>query len=270
MTGSIIAVVGDTHFGSTLAPASPTYKLHTARKEEAAEQTANKLQLDLYEKWQDYWRYVFNLAGIKGRSRKHRLILIHLGDVIDGNHHDTHQITPEVADQIALANNLMGEVHKLADVRIGIQGTEVHTGVNGEDEEGFYRDNNYQYIAHQLTIEIDGVLLDLAHHGRVPGRKWSSGASSLASAVALDYQQAGIRAPDFIFRGHNHQLDDSGERLRKTRAVSCPCWQHRTGHGYKVSTSKLADIGGIVVNCGVLDFSHARYEFPSDGEVIRI
>lgn len=270
MTGSIIAVISDTHFGSTFSPATPTYKVHTARPNETTEQTASRIQADLFEKWLDYWRYVYALAGIKGKHRKHRLILIHLGDVIDGNHHGTHQIIQEIPDQIELAANLMGEIHKQADVRIGVLGTEAHAGTNCENEQHFYTTHNYQYSAARLSIEIDGLLFDLAHHGRASGRKWSSGAAGVAAEVALDYIQAGKRPPDYVLRGHVHQIDDSGIRVRGTRAIMCPSWQLRTTYGYKASTVTLSDIGSVVFNLGALDISHARYEFPSDREVIKI
>ena len=268
--GSIIAVVSDTHFGSTTSIAPPKFEVHTARPTETAEQTANRPQADLYEKWLDYWRYVYLLAGIRGKHRKHRLVLLHIGDVIDGDHHGTRQITPEIPDQLAMAEQVMGEPHNKADIRIGIQGTEAHAGTNGENELSFYTAHNYQYIAPRMTIEIDGLVLDLAHHATAGGRKWTSGAARIASEVALDYALAGKRLPDYVLRGHVHQIDDSGWRVRGTRAILCPSWQLRTSFGHRVSTVTLSDIGGVIINCGQVDMSKARYEFASDREVIRI
>lgn len=267
---TIIAAIFDPHFGSNTAPAPEKFEVHTARPNETVTQTANKIQNDLREKWDDYWQYVFNLAGITPTHRKHRLVVINGGDVMDGDHHGTYQIIREPQDQFVIANTMMGEAHKQADVRVGIIGTPAHAGQEGNSEYNFYQANNYQHIGQQLSVEIDGVLFDLAHHVSGSKRQSNSSAARVAADVALSYYQAGKRAPNYVLRGHVHMLDDSGYRVRGTRCIFAPSWQLRTTYGYRVANTGLSDIGGLVFNCGAVDLSHARYDFPSDREVIRI
>lgn len=270
-TTTIIAVVSDTQAGSYTAVAPLEYEVHTSGKaEEKQTKQANKLQADLFEKWREWWGYVYTLAGIKGKTRKHRLVVVHLGDVIEGNHHGSTQLETEIPDQLIMAERLMDEPHNKSDIRVGIIGTEAHAGPNGASEWEFYRANNYQYIGEQLSIEVDGKLFDLAHHGRASARPWGSMAAGVATETALSYAQAGLRPPDYVLRGHVHRIDDSGVRVIGTRAFMCPSWQFRTMFGYRVSTAKMTDIGGLIFNAGEMDLSRVRYRFPSSKEVISI
>ena len=86
MTGYVIAVIGDTHIGSSTALSPLQFTIHNRNTLEEQATHANRLQEWLHECWVDYWDYVFHLCG-KGKKGK-RLIVIHLGDVIDGNHKD--------------------------------------------------------------------------------------------------------------------------------------------------------------------------------------
>lgn len=267
---TIIAVVSDTHFGSSTSPAPDTFEIHSLRPNEKTTQSANKLQRDLREKWGDYWRYVFNLAGIRGQHRKHRLVVMHIGDVIDGDHHGTLQIVRELEDQFKIAETMMAEPHNKADVRVGVIGTPAHAGQEGNSEYAFYQSNNYQVFGQELCVDIDDITFDLAHHTNGSKRPSNSSAARVAADVALAYLQDGKRAPNYALRGHVHMIDDSGERVRGTRCIFCPSWQHKTTYGHRVANTVLSDIGGLVFNCGGVDFKKARYDFPSDREVIRI
>ncbi len=84
MSGYVIAVIGDTHIGSSTALSPLQFTIHNRATLEEQITYANRLQEWLHECWVDYWDYIYHLCS-KGKKGK-RLIVIHLGDVIDGNH----------------------------------------------------------------------------------------------------------------------------------------------------------------------------------------
>lgn len=100
MSGTVLAIISDTHIGSTTGLATPTYNIQTRDPNETQEVQANVLQRWLWECWTDFWAYVREKQG-KGKNAK-RLIVVHLGDVIDNVHHSSTQVIPEVGDQMTL------------------------------------------------------------------------------------------------------------------------------------------------------------------------
>src|SRR5512146_428117 len=129
MANTIVIAVSDTHIGSTTALAPPKFAVHTGRDPNETQITEyNKYQEWLYSCWRDFWTYVLTLAGVRGKTRKHRLVLFHLGDIVDGDHHGTHQIMPEVDDQIEAACNLLRPLIALMDATYITYGTGAHNG----------------------------------------------------------------------------------------------------------------------------------------------
>lgn len=268
MTGSILAVISDTHFGSNTAVSPLKFEVHNRNTLEAQITSANRLQQWLYECWVDFWDYVEHLRG-NGRKRK-RLIVAHLGDVCDGSHHGTTQIVQEVHDQVKIAIDMLEPIRYKASIFIGILGTmPAHAGQDHVNEVEIYRELGADHIEQTLTLDIDGVLVDLAHHGRVGTRPWTSGAAGLGAEVMLDYAQAGKPLPHFILRGDRHRFDDSGAKFENTRVVQCPSWQLKTSFGWRVSSNTTrSDIGGVILNDGLLDLSKARYRGQPDARKV--
>jgi len=263
VTGTILVVLSDTHIGSSTAVSPLRYTIHSRSKNEAQPTEANKLQKWLYANWIDFYDYV------KSKARKHRIIVAHLGDVIDYNHHGSTQLVQEIGDQVVMAKELLMPYREIADKFIGILGTAVHAGTDHAVETDLYRQLEADYIEQQITIDIDGVLVDLAHHGRAGFRPWSSTAANLASEIMLDYAQSGLPLPNFIFRGHLHTIDDSGSKFENTRLIQCPSWQLRTTYANRVAgNTRRSDIGAVLLNDGKLDLTKSRYCGQPDGRKI--
>ena len=260
MTGTILVVLSDTHIGSSTAVSPLRYTIHSRSKNEAQPTEANKLQKWLYANWIDFYDYV------KSKARKHRIIVAHLGDVIDYNHHGSTQLVQEVGDQVEMAKTLLMPYRDIADKFIGILGTAAHAGADHATEVSLYQELKADFIEQQMTIDIDGVRVDLAHHGRAGFRPWSSSAANLASEIMLDYAQSGLPLPNYIFRGHLHVMDDSGSKFENTRLIQCPSWQLRTTYANRVAgNTRRSDIGAVLLNDGKLDLSHSRYKGQPDG-----
>lgn len=263
MTGTILVVLSDSHIGSSTAVSPLRFTVHNRSNYEAQVMEANRLQKWLYANWIDFFDYV------KSKSKKHRIIVAHLGDVIDYNHHGSTQLVQEVGDQVEMAKTLLMPYREIADRFIGILGTAAHAGQDHATESDLYRQLGADYIEQQMTIDIDGVTIDLAHHGRIGTRPWSSGAANLAAEIMLDYAQSGLPLPNYIFRGHLHVLDDSGSKFENTRLIQCPSWQLKTTYANRVAgNTRRSDIGGVLLNDGKLDLSHSRYSGQPDGRKI--
>lgn len=261
---TVLAIFGDTQIGSTTALAPPTFTIHNQNTNEVQEVKHNKLQTWLWDDWVDYWDYIKVLAGVRGKHRKNRIVVVHMGDVIDGNHHGTLQIIQDVGDQILVALDILNPIADMADAFYGVIGTDAHAGKNGSDEVAIYKQltDTYDY---NLMIEVDEKIHDFAHHGRVGQRPWTSAAASIGMEVCFDCGSLGQPFPNYVWRSHNHVIDDSGMKLPGTRAICLPSWQLKTSFGHRVSANIVrSDIGGAIVFGGQLDDSKMRYKGQPD------
>lgn len=262
MPKTILVVFGDTHIGSSTALAPPKFTIHNNDPKEIQVVNHNRLQQWLWSNWVDFWDYVKVLAGVRGRRRINRIVVVHMGDVIDGNHHGSNQIIQDVGDQYLVALDVLRPVFDMADASFGVCGTEIHAG---SEEVAIYKELDATEYGQNLILNIDGKLHDFAHHGRVGGRPWTSAAAAIATEVCLDYGDHGLAFPNYIWRAHNHIIDDSGLKLPNTRALTTPSWQLKTGYGHRVAANRVrSDIGGFIVSGGVLDDSRSRYKGQPD------
>lgn len=230
---------------------------------------ATKAQEWIYQSWLDYWDYVKQLAGVSTRRRKNRLIVIHLGDIIDGQHHGALQMLSNLADQEDMACELLRPIVAMSDGYYQIRGTEAHAGMSAQSEVRISRELGAKACEWELDLEIDGVLYNCSHHGRAGSRDWTSSAANVAAEVSLDRALTGREIPAYILRGHRHKLDDSGAKLPGVRAIACPSWQLQNAYGYKIANGKRADIGGLIFVNSTPDFTKARY-LAAPGMVRRI
>lgn len=262
---TIVCVISDTHIGSSLAVAPPTFQQHTGREDETQTVQASKVQLWLMECLRDFVDYAKTLAGICGKERKSRFVFIHLGDVIEGIHHHSVQLENEIEDQQAMAYDLLRPIVSVADASFLAYGTPAHSGEAAKDEIAIARELGMRH-GWDFALDIDGMTLDLAHVGRAGMRDWTSSAVGLAVEVSLDYIKDKKLPPRFVLRGHRHRIDDSGARLPYTRAIMLPSWQLRTSYGHQAAPNqKRADVGGLILDTSNPDFpitTKMRYSAP--------
>ena len=272
MAKTITAIIGDLHIGGSTALAPPEYVIHKRDKKEMQTLGANQFQHWLWANWLDYWNRVHELTTEGGKRRKHRLVVVLLGDIIDGVHHNSVQVIQEVGDQVRIAIDVLREVTDGADAVFGILGTGIHAGAVGANEVDIYNALGAVEYGQHLTLEIDGVVHDFAHHGRAGRRPWTSAAAGLGAEVMIDYASQGWKPPDYIWRGHNHIIDDSGGKLPGTRVICTPSWQLKTEYGWRVSSQTVrSDIGGFIMDGSRLDESRARYKGQPDGiKVVKV
>ena len=244
-----IAVVGDLHCGSTVALCPDRILLDDGGAYEAS--TAQRW---LWQCWTDYWQ-----AVDEDRREGHQLYLIFNGDMVDGDHHNTPQIlsrNPEAQAAVlsaALAVPLALDPDRLFVVR----GTEVHVGAGGASEEGVarrWRTDGLPVVPDpesgtaswwHFRGEIQGVRLDVTHHGRTGHREHTraNAANLHAHDILLSHVKAGDPPPHLCLRAHYHRYNDSYDAC-PVRVVTNAAWQLKTGFIHRIAADTLADIGG--------------------------
>ena len=235
---------------------------------------ASRVKRWLWRNWLDYIRQVE-----QAREREDAALYVVLnGDLMEGVHHrSTQLISANDADQIACARAVFAPLMELRpDAVFVVRGTEAHAGASGSREEALarmwasdglpvQRDRaTGAYSRWALRMDVQGVLIDVRHHGRAGMRPWTRGSNValLAQHIWAEHAERGRRPPDLAIRGHRHIYADSGTANRTTRVVQLPAWQIKTAHAHKVAAESIADIGGaiITVRDGEYDIRTVLYE----------
>ena len=267
---TVLAVVNDMHCGGTTALCPPHIKL-----DDGGEYLASKLQRWLWQKWRTYWQRV-DAVRAAGRAP---LYQIYNGDLVEGDHHHTTQIMSGNPNaQAAAFNASLAIPLKLRPERIFIvRGTEAHTGHSASAEEriadGLRRDkrpvvgdpDTGTASWWHLRAIVDGVALDVAHHGRTGQREHTrSGAAALhAHDILLSHIKAKQRPPDLCLRAHHHRFNDSHDAC-SVRVVTNGAWQFATGHVHKIAADSLPDIGGLIVVIRDGKYTVEKVQFTPD------
>ena len=200
------------------------------------------------------------------RRRNKRLIMVHDGDSIDGNHHGSIQaVTLNTDEQCEIHTDLMdhfltraGFNKKIGDKLFYVSGTETHVG---DKEEGIAKDlraektENGGYVFDHLELDINGRLVWLIHHGQKRGAGANEGNAlrNWMRDVYFDCRKSDVRPPDVIISGHTHTpafnvfvaRDKNGFHL--THGIVCPSWQHKTRFGYKIAPVDANEVGAVFI-----------------------
>jgi hypothetical protein len=158
---------------------------------------------------------------------------------------------------------LIDEVTVQADVRLFTRGTPAHVGEGGSADEAVARilkatrPNGKKagpYSSYHLKLNIDGVNLDVCHHGPNTGsRMWlkGNGARGYARTIVLDALVLNQKPPDVIIRSHYHQKlhETLHEYGNTTEMIVTPAWQWMSSFATRVvSFEQISDIGGLVIS----------------------
>jgi len=246
-----IAVVGDSHCGSTLGLCPE----EGVKLPEGGRYIPSHAQLWLWEKWLDYWAWVEEVRS----QYKAKLYGIVNGDAVDGGaHHGQVQfITADSEAQAYIATAALDPMRQTVRKHKGkfwfLKGTRVHVG---SDEEALAKwfgaerepetDAWARYI---LKLELYGVRIDVRHHMAVgTSRPWLEGnpANIAAAMIFVEHARKGRPHPHLALRSHKHKTSDSFDN-QPTRCICLPAWQLATDFVHKIAPESIADIGGVVV-----------------------
>jgi hypothetical protein len=250
---TLVVAPSDLHCGSQVGLLPPSWTLP-----DASVVHANPLQEILYRQWCEGWARV-------GELRKHarRMLVINVGDAVEGDHHDTVElVTPriDVQERIHVAvmqdGLVLGGFNPSIDKLRYIGGTDTHVGEGSSSEERILRalvtstENSADKVHDGYLGDIDGQLFDIAHHGpRVGGRLWTR-ESSMRSYFYNEYLsrlERGERIPRVFLRGHGHQFGHTTITRQDGSTVSdtflLPAFCFKGDYAHKVAYDSLAQIG---------------------------
>jgi hypothetical protein len=241
-----VVIVSDLHCGSSVGLWPDGCETDTGN----FVQIGNNLhQKWLWQCWQDAVQRT--IAHFNGRP----FYLICNGDLIEGRHHGTTEIVvSKNMEHAAGAVVALEPLARAASRRFFTAGTECHVG---DYEKFICKELKGEWCGDKALIEVNGTLLDIAHHMPTAGRAYlEAGAMSITMGNARqNYARSGHRVPKVYARGHRHV----GGHFSDGRGlfVVTPAWQVLTRYGHKV-------VGDSICSCGMtlLDWS-----VTPDGEI---
>lgn len=266
----VIAVTSDQHCGSTVALCPPRIAL-----DDGGEYHASPAQQWLYASWLDFWRRVAVHRQLLGAE----LYTVFNGDLTEGDHHGTTQIlSGNPTAQAAVVNACMETVLQIApDKMFFVRGTEAHVGKSAAYEErialGLQKDGRPVESDRatgtaswwHLRMEVQGVRLDIGHHGRTGLREHTRGSAAVLHAhdILLSHVKSGDPYPHLCVRGHHHRFNDSANAC-PVRVITTGAWQLKTSFVHKVALDSLADIGGLIITIQNGTYNVEQVEYKAD------
>lgn len=264
----VLAVSNDQHANSSVALSPPKVTLDDGQVIHAS-----KAQLWLWEKWNEFYAKAEQMR----REMRAEYIQVFNGDLVEGFHHGTVQLmsqNPHV-QKLVVSEILKVPFEQKADRMLFVRGTTAHVGKSGASEESIAttaRADGRNVIGDPETGgaswwhfrgEIQGVKLDITHHGRTGQREHTrAGSASLhAHDILLSHVKNGDTPPDLCLRAHYHRFNDSHDACQ-VRVVTNGAWQFKTEHVHKIAADSLADIGGLIVTIDGGEYEVKKVHFP--------
>jgi hypothetical protein len=246
-----VVLFGDTHCGCQLA----LYPPEGVVLDHGGSYTASAFQRKLWAVWEEFWAWIDE--AVDGAP----FAAVHLGDALDGVHHNsTSQITHNLTDQARIARVVLGPVVAHCKGRYyHLRGTEAHVGDSGQQEErlaselGAIPTGSGQYARFELWKRVGPRLIHCLHHIGVTGSQAYESTAPHKELVEA-YAEAGrwhLPAPDLIVRGHRHRLIETGIPTAngEGRSIVVPGWQGKTPYTYRIPGARQAQpqFGGVLV-----------------------
>jgi hypothetical protein len=246
---TLIVTISDMHSGSSVA----LFPNHFIQFKDNNHTPTSK-QLAMYEHW-------VRCAEAVGKARKDkRLVIVHNGDAIEGDHHDSPQnISRDPRDHVAVHIELMNGFKKMVDYRRGdklyyMSGTETHTGDFEDDcaaQLGAEQTPEGLYVYDILELSINGRLLWWVHHGPTAGKGANKGNSlrNFLRNIFFDCVTENTNPPDVVITGHTHRpfyvpySQEYGNTWWVMHGIINPSWQMKTRYAYKIAPVEKNKIG---------------------------
>lgn len=250
---TLLVTPADLHCGSTAGLVPPAWQLKQGGTHEQS-----KAQMIRWRLWTEAWETI-------GKQRKgKRLIVVLMGDLVDGVHHETKElVTNEEEEQERMAVECIEHGLKLAkfgkgDLLFALEGTESHA--NGS-EERIARDLNAQpavkpngfgndgrFVHYELHLNINGQLIWMAHHAlKVGGKAWTQENPLVSDLRDIYFRQLEARdaMPALVIGAHYHRpttgtLERNGHTIR---GVILPPMQNRTRFARRVAPNQYTRLG---------------------------
>jgi hypothetical protein len=206
-------------------------------------------------------------AEVAAARKDKRLILVMLGDAVDGLHHDSKQESLfKEKDQNAAHIQLMQDFMKRVGWRKGdelyyVRGTEVHVKESEQEigkELGAVKAGSKAYVHEILSLNINGMQHTFAHHGKDRGAGANEGNAlrNYMRDIRIDREKEGLPRIDCLWSGHTHghtyqsHIARAGANFHVFHAVICPSWQAKTRYAFMKVPLAVNSVGGVYVKIG--------------------
>jgi hypothetical protein len=249
---TIQVVVSDFHTGSN-------YALFIAGEWKGTKEqshTPRSAQVEIRKHFEKFTEQVKQLR--KGK----RLILVHNGDAVDGDHHNSGDVcTVNVLEQARIHIDLMSELQKrigwqAGDTMYYTRGTQSHVN-EYENYIGQEMDAvpNGDYFVHDLLqLDINGVRSWFVHHGPARGEGANEGNSmrNWLRNIYFEAHKDGSICPQIVYTGHVHNptystyVYQSKMQFQTMHGVILPSWQGKTIYAHRVAPYQKNKIGGVI------------------------
>lgn len=268
MSAKVIILLSDLHVGATAGLLPPDFVTF-----EGNEIKQNPYQKWLWESWLECWKWSKDIIG------KDEWIGVINGDLIDGNHHMTREIiSPDTADHISAAIDILKPVLKTASGVYLTEGTNVHVQNSEHGIASSLRGSGIKVISPntrkgawpEMDIVIHGCRCAIDHHvstSTKPATE-SSVYSQTLSTVQDRYCRAGWKVPKFIVRSHRHQFGYFSDGYRSM--VILPPWQGATRFTRRVVPRVTPQCGMVIADWRNVErgeppvIHHRIYTTPQD------
>lgn len=214
------------------------------------------LQRQIYS----HWLRCAALTRLARRGR--RMIVLHLGDAVEGFHHNTTQVaTGHKSQQAAVHDYLMREFLGAAgfapgeDKLIYVRGTEIHVG-EVEHSLAAGLGAELAFAPDVVELAVNGRLLWLTHHGAGAGEGDTEGDSfrTWLKRVFWTCVKHSKPIPDAVLIGHRHKAmyttytQRAGNRYHTIHGMILPSWQAKTRYALGKVPLQVNEIGALFLN----------------------
>jgi hypothetical protein len=252
ISDTIVCVLSDMHTGSSTA-------LFPNREFVGKHQTSlpNRMQKMIYPLW-------IRTAGEVAAARKgKRLIVINLGDAIDGIHHNSIQETLfNRKDQAAAHVQLMEWFLRRVGFSKGdelhyVQGTEIHVAEVEDDIAGELGAIPNELTGYKtssvLELNINGTFHYFTHHGVRRGDGANEGNTLKNKLRNMYYDRLKENMPKVhvVWSGHTHGHTWATFEVREKNdfhqmhGIICPSWQAKTRYVFEKMPQAINSIGAV-------------------------
>jgi hypothetical protein len=246
-------VISDTHSGSNYA----LFLDRVWRGRQTSHDPSSK-QIEIRKHFNEFGAYV------RERRKGKRVILVHNGDAIDGDHHNSGDVcsrsTDEQADiHIEIMTSLQTAIGwQAGDKLYYTRGTKIHVEAKEDyigNELNAVMDGD-RWAWEVLQLETNGVLSWFLHHGPKKGKgaNRGNGLRNWMRNIYYECLEDNQRPPDIIYTGHVHDPDFAVYAMRNhghfsfrlMQGVILPSWQMKTVYAYEKAPVSRNRIGGVV------------------------
>ena len=263
----ILVALSDLHAGFKLALMNPKVELYD--EQPGTQPTAYSPKPTASQEY--LWKiYVEQVARVKEIAGKDPVYIIHNGDLTDGVRHESDLVSDRLADQVLIGVSDLQPLLDLSNTRVLrlAVGTQAHNMGLGSSEMLAANILTAKYpkmdikISYHGLLDIDGLVIDYAHHGGHPGtRLWLSGNVHRLYVRDLMLQElvAGNVPPRLVLRGHYHQYQRVDEQMGayETTSIITPSYCMLSDYSHQATRSAGRVSNGMVV-FEILDGDLAR------------